>query len=173
MYGITHPNRSNFPTIITFKHANHQRQHIGICPFEMYKNRDERQPGTASQSVSQWRKNGKKSLQINANGNTAFKHSMAGQKMIFTPLTYKISLYKLSGLLLSQRACPSVRFQLPLTYINTLSHKSQFPDAWNEQTEGIHFKFSSSSISFYLFFCFFFTGLQETSVHCRIDLASK
>jgi len=27
-----------------------------------------------------------------------------------------------------------------LTYINTLSHKSQFSDAWNEQTEGIHFK---------------------------------
>lgn len=60
---------------------------------------------------------------------TAFSHHLM-QKMIFTPLTYEISLYKCpvpSLLLPLSESLSSV--QLPLTYINTLSHKSQFSDA--------------------------------------------
>lgn len=62
------------------------------------------------------------------------------QKIIFTPLTYEISLYNCNSRPGGSRPEGS-RQKLPatLTYINTLSHKSQFSDAWNEQTEGIHF----------------------------------
>lgn len=99
--------------------------------------------------------------------------NMQVQKIIFTPLTYKISLYncnihinwtdeqmekwttgqvdgrsvgQLDSCIGNWKCNPTKHLvaypQLPatLTYINTLSHKSQFSDAWNEQTEGIHFK---------------------------------